>query len=298
MITSEGMSIIDLAELLAPSLPSGLYDSDALEGYLRAALEQPGRSNRFGELSHELAIVATNLDTGDRAIFGHPPLAEVPISQAVCASAALPIFYRPVRIGGRDYIDGGIRGTASLDVAIEGGAELIVCINPMVPFDNSRHQSGHAISDEGLPQVGNQVFRTFIHAGLHYHIKQIRRRHPHVDIILIEPSRDDHLMCRDSTMRYQTRLTIARHAFETVGAHFRHHFPRYRELLSRHGITISDRRLRQDLVDMQAACDDPEAVRSVMMGDGALSRTPAGLAHTLAELDRLLFRIEDGRREA
>ncbi|MEI7644690.1 MAG: patatin-like phospholipase family protein [Chloroflexales bacterium] len=293
LLSGGGVSMVDLAELLAPSLPSGLYDSGALEGYLRAALTQPGRTNHFPNLRRELAIVATDLDTGERAIFGHPPLANVPISQAVSASAALPIFYRPVRIGERDYIDGGIRGTASLDVAIEGGAELIVCINPMVPFDNSCHQPGHAISDEGLPQIGSQVFRTFIHAGLHYHIKQIRRRHPHVDIILVEPGRDDHVMFRDSTMRYQTRLTIARHAFETVADHFRHHFARYREILSRHGIAISDRRLRQVLIDMKVAGNNPEMIRTVMMGDDALSRTPAGLAHTLAELDRQLSRLED-----
>jgi hypothetical protein len=145
-----------------------------------------------------------------------------------------------------------------------------------------------------VPQIGSQIFRTFIHAGLHYHIKQIRRRYPHVDIILIEPSRDDSVMFHGNTMRYQTRMAIARHAFETVAAHLQHHFSRYRELLSRHGITISDGRLQQDLAGLKAAGDDVEAVRSVMLGDGALSRAPAGLAHTLAELDRLLARLKDG----
>ncbi|NNJ12522.1 patatin family protein [Chloroflexales bacterium ZM16-3] len=294
LLTGQGTSLFDLAEHLAPSLPSGLYDASALDHYLRAALELPGRTNHFSKLDHELSIIATNLDTGERAIFGHPPLEHVPISQAVSASAAIPLFYRPVRIGERDYIDGGIRGTVSLDVAIEGGAELIVCINPMVPFDNRHHPPGHAISDEGLPLIGSQVFRTFIHAGLHYHIKQIRRRHPNVDIILIEPSRDDHVMFHGSTMRYQTRLTIARHAFETVATQLTQHFARYKAMLGRHGIAIDDRRLCQDLIDMEAADDDIDSLRSIMMGDGALSRTPAGLSHTLAELDRLLGRIESG----
>ncbi|MEI8307435.1 MAG: patatin-like phospholipase family protein [Chloroflexales bacterium] len=291
--TGEGTTLLDLAELLAPSLPNGIYDSGALERFLRTALEQPGRSNHFTDLSRELAVIATDLDTGERAIFGHGHLAHVPISQAVSASAAIPLFYRPVRIGERDYIDGGIRGTASLDVAIEGGTELIVCINPMVPFDNRHHTSGHAISDEGIPLIGSQIFRTFIHAGLHYHIKQIRRRHPHVDIILIEPSRDDAVMFHGNAMHYHTRMDIARHAFETVAGHLQHHFSRYHELLGRHGIAISDQRLRQNLADLRTVGDDADAVRSVMIGDGALSRTPAGLAHTLAELDRLLDRMRD-----
>ncbi len=298
MLSGKGFSLFEIIEHLAPSLPSGLYDSRSLERYLRAALELPGRTNRFCELSHELAIVATDLDTGERAVFGHPPLQDVRISDAVSASAAIPLFYRPVRIGQRDYMDGGLRGTVSLDVAIEGGAELIVCINPMVPFDNSKHLPGHSISDQGILQIGNQVFRTFIHAGLHYHIKQIRRRHPKVDIILIEPSPDDHVMFRDGTMSYQSRTAIARHAFETVSTHLQHHITHYRHLLGKHGIRINEERIRQDLIDLKEFGDDVEAARSIMMGDGALSQTPPGLSHSLAELERLIDRGEGGPDQA
>lgn len=288
-------SLLDLIETLAVGLPTGLYDSQALERYLRAALEQPGRSNRFTDLDRELMIVATDLDTGERAVFGLPPLEHVPISLAVCASAAIPIFYRPVRIGDRDYIDGGLRGTASLDVAIERGAELIVCINPMVPFDNRRHPPGASISDQGIQRIGNQVFRTFIHAGLHYHIKQVRRRHPEVDIILIEPSRQDRMMFAENTMRFRTRMTIARHGFESVANHLCEHYPYYRAMLARHGIAISDERIRQDLRNLQMAGDDPHFVRAALVTGGSLHTAPEGLASTLAELDRLLSRLEAAR---
>jgi len=286
------VSLIDLAETLAVGLPTGLYDSHALERYLRAALALPGRSNRFGELPRELAIVATDLDSGERAVFGQPPLDDVPISLAVCASAAIPLFYRPVRIGGHDYIDGGIRGTASLDVAIEGGAKLILCINPMVPYDNSRHQPGRGLGDEGVQQIGSQVFRTFVHAGLHYHIKQVRRRHPEVDIILIEPTRDDQVMFADSAMRYTTRMAIARHSFRTVAAHLSAHYGYYRGLLARHGVSISDTRISQDLQNLAVAGNDPRAVKAALVADGARPSAPVGLAHTLAELERLLVRLE------
>jgi predicted acylesterase/phospholipase RssA len=287
-----GLGLSDVAELLVSSLPTGLYNTQALEHYLRAALSLPGRTDSFRELPHQLTIVATDLDTGERAVFGQPPLDDVPISLAVCASAAIPLFYRPVRIGDREYIDGGIRGTASLDVAIESGAELIVCINPLVPFDNRFHPPGRSISDDGLQRIGNQVFRTFIHAGLHYHIKQVRRRHPEVDIILIEPNRDDQIMFAENTMRYQTRLRIARHGFETVATHLKQHYPYYHEMMARHGIAISDRRIEQDLDNLHRAGHDPRVVRAAISTDGALHTAPAGLAHTLAELDRLLNRFE------
>jgi len=285
-------SLLDLIESLAAGLPTGLYDSRALERYLRAALTMPGRANRFADLQRPLAIIATDLDTGERAVFGAPPLDEVPISLAVCASAAIPLFYRPVRIDGRDYIDGGIRGTASLDVAIERGARLIVCINPMVPFDNHAHRPGHGIGDEGVNRIGNQVFRTFVHAGLHYHIKQVRRRHPEVDIVLIEPSRDDRVMFADNTMRYQTRMTIARHGYETVATHLNANYAAYREMLARHGVRIDNRRLGQDLANLAAVSADPRSARAALVADGSLHSAPAGLAHTLAELDRLVSRLE------
>ncbi len=292
---SEGgtASLLDVMEALASTLPNGLYDTRMLERYLRSALSGPGRSNRFTELPHPLAIVATELDSGDRAVFGRPPMCDVPISLAVCASAAIPLFYRPVRIGDRDYIDGGIRGTASLDVAIEAGAELIICVNPLVPYDNRSHAPGHGISDEGLPSIGNQVFRTFIHAGLHYHIKQVRRRHPEVDIVLIEPDRQDHVMFSDSTMRYQTRMTIARHGYESVARHLNEHYPYYRELMARHGLKINNLRIDQDLKNLQSAGNNPRNLRAALASDGSLHVAPSGLSHTLAELDRLVTRMED-----
>ena len=40
------------------------------------------------------------------------------------ASTALPLFYKPARIKGVDYVDGGVRRTANIDVAIEKGATV------------------------------------------------------------------------------------------------------------------------------------------------------------------------------
>ncbi|PDV99512.1 patatin-like phospholipase family protein [Candidatus Chloroploca asiatica] len=288
----ETFTLLDTVEYLASGLPTGLYDTHMLEKYLRSALAQPGRSNRFADLPHQLAIVATDLDTGERAVFGKPPLHNVPISQAVCASAAIPLFYRPVLINNHYYIDGGIRGTASLDVAIESGAELIVCINPMVPFDNHNHKPGAGLNDEGIHRVGSQVFRTFIHAGLHYHMKQVRRRHPEVDIVLIEPTRDDQVMFGDSTMRYHTRLKIAQHGYETVARHLNEHYTYYKAMMGRHGVQISNKRITHDLRNLASVGNDVRNVHAALAADGSLHSAPAGLAHTLAELDRLITRLE------
>ena len=179
------MNLLDLVWSLTEILPSGLYDGMALEQYLSKLLKRAGRSNRFRDLRHELYIIATDLDTGERAIFSEQHSPKVPISLAATASSALPIVYKPVKIGDKEYIDGGMRGNASLDLAIENGANLIICINPMVPYDNSDRQSipffgpdGGYLSEKGIQAISNQVSRIVGHSSLHYHVKQIRRSNP------------------------------------------------------------------------------------------------------------------------
>ena len=109
---------------------------------------------------------------------------ELTISQAVQASTALPIFYKPARINGVDYVDGGVRHTANIDVAIEKGADLIICYNPFRPFlnrvdaedgDASYFAEGRYLSDRGLKVVINQVFRTLLHSRLKLGIQRYLR---------------------------------------------------------------------------------------------------------------------------
>ena len=83
-------------------------------------------------------LVATDLDSGDSAPFGQPGWDHVPISRAVQASAALPGLFPPVRIGGRHYVDGALKKTLHATVLLEEGLDLLLCLNPLVPFDARR----------------------------------------------------------------------------------------------------------------------------------------------------------------
>ncbi|RPI26205.1 MAG: patatin family protein, partial [Chloroflexota bacterium] len=117
------MTFFDLLWSMSEVIPAGLYDAMALERYVRDQLSQPGQSNNFADLEKELYIIATNLDNGDRVIFGDKEdQHEIPISLSVAASSSLPMLYNPIRIGEKEYVDGGLRGTASIDLAIEEGA--------------------------------------------------------------------------------------------------------------------------------------------------------------------------------
>ena len=61
---------------------------------------------------------------------------DVPISRAVAASTALPMVYKPVEIKGRHLVDGGLRSTTNVDVAVEAGAKFVIVVNPLVPYVN------------------------------------------------------------------------------------------------------------------------------------------------------------------
>ncbi len=215
------VTLVDILWSLSDALPSGLYDGMALERYMRSVLTMPGRSNCFSDLGNRLHVIATDLNTGERAVFGGHQCDDVPISLAVAASSAVPMLYKPVCIGDHEYIDGGMRGTASIDLAIEQGATLVVCVNPLVPYSStmdSEAARAESLSARGVPAIASQVTRITSHAGLRYQIKQLRRQHPEVDIILIEPQPTDQRMFYGNIMHYQARLEVARHGFESVTA--------------------------------------------------------------------------------
>ena len=62
-------------------------------------------------------VVAHDLDSGDRVLFGAPGYDDVPLARACCASMALPLFFSPVRIRDRHYIDGGVGRVAHMNMA-------------------------------------------------------------------------------------------------------------------------------------------------------------------------------------
>jgi NTE family protein len=261
-------SLIDVGVGLAEGLPNGLYTGAALESYVERVLSDPDRSNDFRMLERELYVTATDLDTCERVVFGEGEWADVPISKAVACSTALPIVYEPVDLKGRQLIDGGIRSTTNVDVAVERGAKFIVVVNPWVPFVNDFTKQiptifgtrVRRVSDMGLPAIGNQAFKLMAHARLHQAVAHWREKYPGVDIILIEPEPNDELMFGTSILDYSARLQIAKHGFESVTVALAKDSRRYKEIAERHGIKISARRVRKVIDQVSEQESEPTSV--------------------------------------
>jgi predicted acylesterase/phospholipase RssA len=258
------ISAIDLGVALAETLPTGLYSGSGVGDYVEQVLADAGRANDFRLMDRELYITATDLDTTERIVFGEKGWADVPVSKAVECSTALPLIYKPVELKGRQMVDGGIRSTTNVDIAVERGAKFIVVVNPIVPYVNDFEKTiptmlgtrVRRVSDMGMPAIANQTFRIMSHARLHQAVDQWREKYPGVDIILVEPEPNDELMFGTPIMDYSQRLRIARHGFESVTAKLAEDYEQFEETAKRHGLEISGRRVKR--VVERAAEEEPE----------------------------------------
>jgi NTE family protein len=243
-LTGEGRNWSDLAWSLFEILPPGLMETSGIQEYLHDLFLSRNRSERFPDLPRDLFIVAVDLDNGQSVAFGAGGHRDVPVSRAVQASTALPGLYRPVRINGRDYVDGGVKKTAHINLAIQNGADLVICINPIVPVLNDTRGGplkGH-LSNRGVTYVLDQAMRIMLHGRMEYGMERYAREHPEVDILLIEPDRDDLRMFSYNIMRYSARRVVAEHGYRSTLAFFRQQEGRCRRILARHGIGLADPR--------------------------------------------------------
>jgi predicted acylesterase/phospholipase RssA len=276
----KGSSWMDIALGLAEGLPSGVYSGSGIERYMREVLSDPDRSDDFRLLEPELYLAATDLDTCERIVFGTSGWDDVPISQAVRASTALPMIYKPVKVRDRELVDGGIVSTTNLDVAVEAGAKFVVVVNPLVPYVNDFSKRigrlfprPQRVSDMGFPQIGYQVFKLLAYQRLHEMARQWEQRYPGVDIVLIEPEPNDELMFQTSILNFTSRVGIAKHGFETVTLKLAQDYDNFREVCERHGIEISATRVRKVVKHFAAEKEKTRAWRKILeQTTGALLR--------------------------
>ncbi|MGO9977071.1 MAG: patatin-like phospholipase family protein [Solirubrobacteraceae bacterium] len=266
------VTAVDLVSSIAASLPSGLYSTSGIARYVREVLSDPDRTDDFRELTNELYVVATDLDTCERIVFGSEGWQDVPISTAVSASCALPMVYAPVRIKDRELVDGGILSTTNLDLAVEAGAKFIVVVNPLVPYVNDFEKQINTftgprvrrVSDMGFPHIGYQTLKLLMYQRLHELARRWEERYPGVDIILIEPEANDELMFMTSAMNFTSRVDVARHGFQSVTLKLANDYPRFKEICARHGVEISIARLRTVVKHFQTEPEKTGAWRKIM----------------------------------
>jgi NTE family protein len=77
-----------------------------------------------------LRVCCVDRASGRRVVFGAPGAPGAQVGEAVAASCAIPTVFRPVRIGGREYVDGGVWSLTNLDAAAVASGTRVLCLNP------------------------------------------------------------------------------------------------------------------------------------------------------------------------
>jgi predicted acylesterase/phospholipase RssA len=275
---------------LARAVPTGMFDNAAIDTFLSRLFAAPGRTNDFRELASRLYLVATNLDSGASVTFGGPGHDHVPISRAIEASSALPGLFPPVRIGGEFYVDGALNKTLHASVALDQGVELLLCINPLVPFDASHAAPGDRVTVRkldhgGLPLVLSQTFRAIIHSRMKVGMEKYRRQYPRADIVLFEPDREDADMFFANIFSYAQRKRLCAAAFQKTRRNLAVRAALLAPRLARHGIAIDRRRLADRARTVADAVTDARPLHANYPAGATMSQAARDLGHTLDQLE-------------
>lgn len=243
-------SLLTSLQSLGQAIPVGIYDTATVEDFLTKVFTSGDRTNDFRKLNRRLYLVATELDSGQSVVFGAKGNDQVPISRAVLASSALPGLFPPVRIRGHHYVDGALKKTLHASVALKEGANLLLCINPLVPFDASRSakrtESRRAqLVEGGLPVVLSQTFRALIHSRMQVGMAQYDITHKNADVILFEPDPDDAELFFTNVFSYSNRHELCDHAYRLTLAEISRRREELMPILNRHGIQLRNQFLQR-----------------------------------------------------
>jgi predicted acylesterase/phospholipase RssA len=270
---------------LSHALPTGIFNNSGIGDWLERLFARPGHSNDFRRLGRKLYLVATDLESGATVEFGAHGFDHVPISQAVLASAALPGLFPPVEIDGRHYVDGALKKTLHASVALKEHARLVLCINPLVPFNagSAAHAHHSSVIEGGLPRVLSQTFRAIIHSRMQVGMGKYDTEFPHADVILFEPGDNDADMFFTNIFSYSSRKRLCEHAYQKTRAELWQRRHELAPVLSRHGVRLALDRVRDPALSLVRSSASPKARQGT-----AAARAAAALTDCLDDLDRWL----------
>ena len=189
-------------------------------------------------------------------------------------------------IGDRFFVDGGLRRTLHASVALDQGVNLLLGINPLVPFDSSDRPSdsqlpAHQLIKGGLPLILSQTFRALIQSRMKIGFQKYRSTHPATDLVLLEPDRGDEEIFFTNIFSYSSRNALCEHAYQATRRDLLHRAEQLEPVLEQHGIG-----LRMDRLEDQ----DRSLTRSLNPAGAGYSTVSRSLSETLDDLEDMLER--------
>ncbi|HEV7846863.1 MAG TPA: patatin-like phospholipase family protein [Thermoleophilaceae bacterium] len=213
-------------QMVAGWVPAGFVSTDSLKEVVTRAV--PG-----DWVEHpSYWAVACDYESGRRTPFGRLGSPRAHIGDAVAASCAIPGFYRPVRINGRRYVDGGVCSVSNMDLMAGRGLDLVICLNPLTSSSEGQ-RSGSGISGVATGAINGaldfipSLTRRGSRARLVREETKVRRFG--TEVVILEPTPEDHAAMGRNWMNSERRQRVIDTAEETVAAQLR--APAVRKLL-------------------------------------------------------------------
>jgi NTE family protein len=126
---SESMDEATITDWTIPLLGRGMMRGDALARYVNS---KTGHS-KIEDLPMALGIVATDLQTGQGVLFQRGDL-----GTAVRASSSVPSVFEPVKIGTREFVDGGLVSPVPVRFTRQMGAEFVLAVDISSTPENAK----------------------------------------------------------------------------------------------------------------------------------------------------------------
>ena len=122
--TALNMEEVAITDWMLPIFGRGMFRGDALARYVNELV-----ANRLMEnMAIPLGIVATDLNSGQAVLFQRGDT-----GTAVRASSAVPAVFVPVKISGREYVDGGLVSPVPVRFARQMGADVVIAVDISSP---------------------------------------------------------------------------------------------------------------------------------------------------------------------
>ncbi len=175
--------------LLAGLAPEGTVDADFIaEAISRLA---PGAWP-----SEPLWVCAVRERDGCLVVFGRD--CRPPLPDAVAASCAIPGFFRPVRIDGEGFVDGGTHSPTNADVLVHADLDLVLVSSPM------------SLAGRRIRLTIDQPSRRWSRLVLEAEARRLRRRG--TQVVVIQPTAEDAAAIGPNPMDPDRRAAVARQA--------------------------------------------------------------------------------------
>ena len=143
-----GLTEQDVFDFSIPNILVGVVKGESIVRFINSRITTKNIEN----LKIRFAAVATDLNTGKKVVFKTGSVAT-----AVRASISIPGIFKPLVIGKRILVDGGVVDNVPVDVAREMGADVVIAVD--VSSDTTNYEVENIIDVilQTLNIMGNEI---------------------------------------------------------------------------------------------------------------------------------------------